>query len=912
MPRVTKKGNANILKGQQDFFEIAKKSLRDDKDIPDIVTFTEHTEFLGKPLFPRQRTLLKLINLELDNLTDYDMEVIEGWTKNFYQDGGECIGISPDIMERAKILKADGYNHFKEVINITGRRGGKGHIGGIQGAYINWQLLMLDDPQYHYGIDKSKDMYLFCVATNIQQAKQYQFADLSNTIIDAPCFQPYIADAKDHFLALRTPSDIRRIATFESRGIRPNRLIASIRNMAVTSNSKASRGAAAFSVMFDEFAHMLVGTDGSRTSEQVYSAITPALDQFGKDGFIYIPTSPFCLVPETPVLLEDLTWAPVGSLKVGDKLIGFDEYAPGGKGNGRSWRQAIVEETSIINAPTLKLKTDGPEVVCTGEHLWLTKKPYASQLNWVKTKNLKPGDMIRYTDTWEIDKSYDAGYLSGMFDGEGYYSKHGLLGIAQNKGPVLDNLVEMMIERGCDISTTLKEEGRDCIDITVNGGSSEKMKFLGSIRPRRLLAKFTDQFYGTRIYDKTSKYVTVESIEDAGNRDVVALGTSTSTLLAAGMFSHNTKIGKAYDLYESALSLEDDKTPSYPNMMMIQLPSWGPYEDWADPRATFGGFKFNRAPQEYDNEMKLLEKREPDTFRVERKSQWAEVTNAYLNPKMVERMFDPFVDSTGETRVLEMQPEGMFNITYYGHCDPSKSGANTASMICHVEKMADPDDGEEWYHIIVDWMKVWNPDDYTDGELDYEEIEEELVDILSRYRTTKTFSFDQYGAFVTLPRLKRRLKQLKQPHKVTVKETKFTKESNMRRAERFKSALGMGWVHSYKDEYGPNGTSLLEQELKFLQEINGRVDKQKFGPIRTSDISDCLMVCVDALLEDNFIKIEMRERLKNTDLHLGAHGGYHTGAVPGWGQLSSRDKLKTFGAVRSQRDYGGMNRGRGR
>ena len=525
---------------------------------------------------------------------------------------------------------------------------------------------MLDDPQYHYGVDKSKDMYLFCVATNIQQAKQYQFADLSNTIIDAPCFQPYIADAKDHFLALRTPSDIRRIATFESRGIRPNRLIASIRNMAVTSNSKASRGAAAFSVMFDEFAHMLVGTDGSRTSEQVYSAITPALDQFGKDGFIYIPTSPF------------------------------------------------------------------------------------------------------------------------------------------------------------------------------------------------------------------------------------------------------SKVGKAYDLYESALSIEDDKAPSYPNMMMIQLPSWGPYEDWADPRATFGGFKFNRAPQEYDNEMKLLEKREPDTFKVERKSQWAEVTNAYLNPKMVERMFDVFVDSTGEERVLELQPEGMFNLTYYGHCDPSKSGANTASMICHVEKMSDPEDGEEWYHIIVDWMKVWNPDDYEDNQLDYEEIEEELVDVLQRYRTTKVFSFDQYGAFVTLPRLKRRLKQLKQPHKVIIKEAKFTKESNMRRAERFKSALGMGWVHSYKDEYGPNGTSLLEQELKFLQEINGRVDKQKFGPIRTSDISDCLMVCVDALLEDNFVKMEMRERLKNTDLHLGAHGGYHTGNSPSWSQMGSRDKLKSFGAARSQRDYGGMSKGRGR
>ena len=909
MPKITKNSNASILKGQNDFFEIAKQSLQSNKDIPDIVTFAEHPAFLnGSKLFPRQKTLLRLICLETENLTEYDYAIIEEWTKNF-DFNGDRVGVSPDIMDRIAILKAEGYKHFREVINITGRRGGKGHIGGILGAYKNWQLLMLDDPQYHYNVDKSKDLYLFSVATNIEQAAKYQFADLSNAILNGPCFQPYIADSKERFIALRTPADVRRIAAFEARGIRPARLIASVRNMAVTSNSKSSRGAAAFAVMFDEFAHMLVGTGGARTSEEVYNAITPALDQMGKDALIYIPTSPFCLVPETPVLLEDLTWVPVGSLKVGDKLIGFDEYAPGGKGNGRSWRQAIVEETSIINAPTLKLRTDGPEVVCTGEHLWLTKKSYSSELNWVKTKNLKPGDMIRYTDTWGTDKTYDAGYLSGMFDGEGYYSKQGLLGIAQNKGQVLDNLVELLTERGCDISTTLKEEGRDCIDITINGGSSEKMKFLGSIRPRRLLAKFTNQFYGTRIYDKTSKYVTVESIEDAGDRNVVALGTSTSTLLAAGMFSHNTKIGKAYNLYESALEKDEEGKPMYPNMMMAQLPSWGPYEDWDDPVVT-QGYTFRNSPQKYDEQMKSLEKREPDVFKVERMSQWAEVTNAYLNPKMVERMFEPFVDARGELRELEPQNEGKFSVIYHGHCDPSKSGANTAAMMCHVEKIPDPEDGEEWYHVIVDWMKVWNPEDYEDNQIDYEEIEEDLVDMLCAFRTTKVFSFDQYGAFVTLPRLKKRLKQVNPPHKVSIREEKFTKESNMKRAERFKSAIGMNWVHAYRDPFGPNQTSLLEQELKFLQEVNGRVTKQKFGPIRTEDVSDCLMVCVDALLEDNFVRLEMRDRLSGTDLNAGAQGGYHSRNGASRTNLSAREKLQKFGAQRASSDYGGISRGR--
>ena len=663
MPKITKNSNQNILKGQNDFFEIAKNSLRGVKEIPDIVTFAEHASFLnGSKLFPRQKTLLRLMMLETENMTEYDYAVIEEWTKGLDLNG-DRIGVSPDIMERIAYLKANGYKHFREIVNITGRRGGKGHIGGILGAYKNWQLLMLDDPQYHYNIDKSKDLYLFCVATNIEQAKKYQFADLANTILNGPCFQPYIADAKEHFLALRTPADVRRIAAFEARDLMPSRLIASVRNMAVTSNSKASRGAAAFAVMFDEFAHMLAGTGGARTSEEVYNAITPALDQMGKDGLIYVPTSPF------------------------------------------------------------------------------------------------------------------------------------------------------------------------------------------------------------------------------------------------------TKIGKAYNLYESAMEKDENGNPSYPNMMMAQLPSWGPYEDWDDPVIT-QGYTFRNSPQKYDEQMISLEKREPDVFRVERLSQWAEVTNAYLNPKMVERMFEPYVDAEGELVELEEQEEGRFSIIYHGHCDPSKSNNNTAAMIGHVEKIPDQEDGEEWYHVIIDWMKVWDPENYPDNQIDYEEIEEDLVDILCKFKTTKVFSFDQYGAFVTLPRLKKRLLQVRPPHKVKIREDKFTKESNMRRAERFKSAIGMNWVHSYRDIFGPNGSSLLEQELKFLQETNGKVDKQKFGPIRTSDLSDCLMVIVDQLLEDNFIKLEMRDRLGNANLNVGGQGGYHTSNLPEGG-ISARDKLKRFGAQRSMTDYGGMTR-RGR
>ena len=135
MAKVTKNSNANILKGQHDFFEIAKKSLIETPELPDIVTFAEHPEFLGRRLYPRQKTLLRLICLETEHMTDYDYEVIDEWTKGFDRNG-TSIGVSPDVLERVAYLKANGYKHFREVVNITGRRGGKGHIGGIIGALV--------------------------------------------------------------------------------------------------------------------------------------------------------------------------------------------------------------------------------------------------------------------------------------------------------------------------------------------------------------------------------------------------------------------------------------------------------------------------------------------------------------------------------------------------------------------------------------------------------------------------------------------------------------------------------------------------------------------------------------------------------------------------------------------------------
>jgi hypothetical protein len=70
-----------------------------------------------------------------------------------------------------------------------------------------------------------------------------------------------------------------------------------------------------------------------------------------------------------------------------------------------------------------------------------------------------------------------------------------------------------------------------------------------------------------------------------------------------------------------------------------------------------------------------------------------------------------------------------------------------------------------------------------------------------------------------------------------------------------------------------------------------------YGPIRTSDLSDCIFHCVDNLLEDNFHKLELRDRLGKTTLGVAAMGGYHShtpNELASVGKMSGRDKLKSF------------------
>src|SRR3954462_3599208 len=79
-----------------------------------IIEFAESPEYCGKPLYPRQRLLLKLIFLE--DLTPEEEKILDYWIAGGRN--GTEIQISPLIRERIAYLKANGFKHFREVVLV--------------------------------------------------------------------------------------------------------------------------------------------------------------------------------------------------------------------------------------------------------------------------------------------------------------------------------------------------------------------------------------------------------------------------------------------------------------------------------------------------------------------------------------------------------------------------------------------------------------------------------------------------------------------------------------------------------------------------------------------------------------------------------------------------------------------------
>lgn len=311
-----------------------------------------------------------------------------------------------------------------------------------------------------------------------------------------------------------------------------------------------------------------------------------------------------------------------------------------------------------------------------------------------------------------------------------------------------------------------------------------------------------------------------------------------------------TKIGKFYDRFEDAQMLDENGDATFPTLMSFKFPSWELYRDYERE-----GDKFSHAlmvspdldPETLTNpadrdlciRSQLSEKSNSEKFKVERRADWSEVVNAYLNPARIDEAYA--VSYRG--KLIQATSMGDYNhMPYVMHCDPSSTTAGFGFAIAHAEEFMDPDTTLMEGHVVFDLVKRWNPKDFPNGTIDYMQVMEELLRYCEAYRP-RSLTFDQFNSVAPIQWLQKEL--AKKNLSVQVYMETATKLRNRNKWEFFKTALNLGRVHIPPDCIDSEYSAL---ELKFLQEKLGTVDRQNFGPVTTKDIADCIAECTRVLM----------------------------------------------------------------
>lgn len=252
-----------------------------------------------------------------------------------------------------------------------------------------------------------------------------------------------------------------------------------------------------------------------------------------------------CVEASTLILCADLTWKPAGDLKIGDELIGFDEQAPTRR--GRRYRRSTVTDNSIVEDRLLLVATDAGAVRCNANHPWLSRTNPRANWQWKDTKDLRPGnEVMRALTPWEVDRTWEAGWLAGMYDGEGCLmldkNKRTQLTISQRES---ETATKIHAELNARVNTYAyrQEAGADKrtqpIFRFLLSRVPDVLTILGSIRPPRLMA-YAEKAWNGKPLGSWHRAVRVISIEENGRGHIARLSTSTKTYIAAGFAMHNS------------------------------------------------------------------------------------------------------------------------------------------------------------------------------------------------------------------------------------------------------------------------------------------------------------------------------------------------------------------------------------
>jgi hypothetical protein len=273
------------------------------------------------------------------------------------------------------------------------------------------------------------------------------------------------------------------------------------------------------------------------------------------------PQKHWCPDEAHRILTADLNWVPAGDLRVGDALVGFDGSSENGQRRRyRRYRQSVIEAIAPASVDVVRVVVEGvDDLYLTADHRLLASSSRvgggrqrggvsgpAYHWRWADAGDLSAGVWLaQYVEPWSKLKSWEAGYLAGLFDGEGTCLVSGCqLSFAQVPGPVLELGQRCLRQLGYRVGVRENANGRQgwgrgVKRVSVLGSTADRLRFFGSIRPERLLQKLEIDKLGVLEVWQRRKVLAVEPV---GKRTVSQIQTSSGTYLTEGFASHNCSL----------------------------------------------------------------------------------------------------------------------------------------------------------------------------------------------------------------------------------------------------------------------------------------------------------------------------------------------------------------------------------
>ena len=279
----------------------------------------------------------------------------------------------------------------------------------------------------------------------------------------------------------------------------------------------------------------------------------------------------FCLKENSRVLMADLTWREIKDVKPGEEVVAVDEELNLPRENGfkslsRKMRTATVEAKFeyLLEAFEIDLD-DGRKITATAEHRFLSKKTGHRDSSWVKVKDMKVGQPIRWiTKPWDNDNGFEDGWAGGLYDGEGSF-RHSTtrtgaeICVSQVYGKVLDRARKYLDDNSFHYREDIDDRkpglgsklGKKTVVKLVSSRMDEIFRFLGKTRPTRFI---NQRFWeGKDLPGKGSGigWTKVISIKPVGLQRMIDLQTSCRTYIAEGLVSHNSAATAGYALHQT-------------------------------------------------------------------------------------------------------------------------------------------------------------------------------------------------------------------------------------------------------------------------------------------------------------------------------------------------------------------------